>query len=88
MKKLTVILHKGYLFLYNLLFKKSHLRIKVNKVFFFILPWKGELGEGVSCEMADGGVGEELHDHADVLGGGVEHHRGEVHGRADTEIHQ
>ena len=36
MKKLTVILHKGYLFLYNLLFKKSHLRIKVNKVFFFL----------------------------------------------------
>ena len=52
--------------------------------YFIILPWEGKLGEGVCCEMTDGGVGEELHDHADVLGGGVEHHRGQVHGRTDT----
>ena len=43
------------------------------------IPWKRELGEGVGCQVTDGGVGEEFHDHADILGGGIEHHWREVH---------
>ena len=50
------------------------------------IPWKGELREGVRCKMADWGVGEEFHDHADVLGGGVEHHWREVHCGTEREI--
>lgn len=44
---------------------------------------EGQLGVGVGRDVADGGVGEELHDHAHLLRDGREHHRA-LH-REETE---
>ena len=44
-----------------------------------------ELWERVCGDVADRRVGQELHDHADVIGNGREHHRGlEAKTRAKT----
>ena len=40
-----------------------------------IPPGEGQLREGVGRDVDDGGVGEELHDHAHVIGRRIEHHR-------------
>jgi hypothetical protein len=36
--------------------------------------------------VADGRVGQELHDHADVVRHRREHHRRQVHGRAPRRV--